>query len=1105
MKKTKIWSVLLASVLLCACMLGTLLIGADAAEATVLNVTGTAGADSFASVEAALAEAESLAEAGELTAAGVKIVLSASQTATVDENGILFGQKTIWLDKAAGKKLPITITGSNSSVSIGMKAGNVACTNDYTFMDMDVAIGKQTTYFFAGSGNVVFERVTFGGYKGKFFADNFTQAAYEGWPTDYSAMKNEKGLVESSLKFGENSEYGTLSTGGSGLSKYLAAVGYDGTNNALSKITSKIADNQIEQAKADAKAVTFAPATGLSNLPDIRPVNTRAVIIFDSKPTATEIQNAKSTSATTSNKAICFDYPTTRVGISPVAEAEMKVYSGTFNRLRGDRHDTAFETFVGDTYISIYGGTVVLADHCLRGMYACNHIGSYNVYVTQLDENVKTDLVGGLQLTFEKPRITENCTLTVEGGTLADIYGGTADKKVINVIRGGTIKKFYGSRFNESGTTQVENYVTGGTFSGNFMGAYVGQAAPMNAVSITNKFSGGTFKGFVYPSSDSNDYTTLDYQTNEYLANQPELGDNDGIGPVFSGTVNGSYLKNSGKILNIVKAGTFNGHNTDGVSAFFASNSTHTGGVETVIDGGTFKNYLMVGGQLAGTAVSNTKGSLDLEGNLLPTIKTTINGGVFHGFWGAYGCVSGDVVTTVNGGDFYPYQENFNTSGYANAFAGGTRSSAATTVPNITNVINGGTFHSNFYAGSGIHAVQTSAKVFDNAVIDTYIYGGTFKLGVFGNSKHLDLGVIAGTANLTVDPSKSATPLEILGNFAVNDGDTSSVTLVGGEEAIIIGENTNIVADAVTGKAVFHQTQGWQARDYIKIPANSEYEITESPAIYGSYTADSAILVKGEAIAPSGATIRLAERLGVRILLNKEDVEAYGEVFTYTVKLADTTIATGTYADIVANNYSILFDGIGLAQFGETFTVTSTVMAELESSIVDLATLAQSAWAENAKWKAYADAIIEFHNVYNLDAENTITPDAVALVPVAAKGDAAGIASANVTLLMADAAGIRLTAVLDAAPVNAKILVNGEEVTQLVKVTDNTVTADLYFAHEYLSDTFVVTVQSDAGVHMTYTASIEALANQLANNDANENQNNATAFLVYIQKAVACK
>ena len=35
MKNKKLWSTLFASVLLCACVLGTLLLGADAAEATV--------------------------------------------------------------------------------------------------------------------------------------------------------------------------------------------------------------------------------------------------------------------------------------------------------------------------------------------------------------------------------------------------------------------------------------------------------------------------------------------------------------------------------------------------------------------------------------------------------------------------------------------------------------------------------------------------------------------------------------------------------------------------------------------------------------------------------------------------------------------------------------------------------------------------------------------------------------------------------------------------------------------------------------------------------------------------------------------------------------
>ena len=101
------------------------------------------------------------------------------------------------------------------------------------------------------------------------------------------------------------------------------------------------------------------------------------------------------------------------------------------------------------------------------------------------------------------------------------------------------------------------------------------------------------------------------------------------------------------------------------------------------------------------------------------------------------------------------------------------------------------------------------------------------------------------------------------------------------------------------------------------------------------------------------------------------------------------------------------------------------------------------------------------------------------------------------------AAGIRLTVELSSAPTNAKFVVGEYEFA--ATVDGNTVTADIFFAHEALADEFVVSVVSDAGVHMTYTTSIEALANKLATDDTNENKDNATAFLVYAQKAVACK
>ena len=146
-----------------------------------------------------------------------------------------------------------------------------------------------------------------------------------------------------------------------------------------------------------------------------------------------------------------------------------------------------------------------------------------------------------------------------------------------------------------------------------------------------------------------------------------------------------------------------------------------------------------------------------------------------------------------------------------------------------------------------------------------------------------------------------------------------------------------------------------------------------------------------------------------------------------------------------------------------------------------------------------------------------MVPEAVEKEPVPAKGEA-GVENAEVALLMSDAAGIRLTATVNGTVENAKIKIGENEVkatvtTETIPAVEEggedtvvtTITADVYFAHEYLAEEFVVSVESDAGVHMTYTASIEQIAAKLANTESNEQKNNATAFLVYIQKAVACK
>ncbi len=474
-------------------------------------------------------------------------------------------------------------------------------------------------------------------------------------------------------------------------------------------------------------------------------------------------------------------------------------------------------------------------------------------------------------------------------------------------------------------------------------------------------------------------------------------------------------------------------------------------------------------------------------------VLNEIRGGTFVGFWGIGGGSStklvGNVKTVVTGGTFNSYD---NQSLY-NAIAGATRN--GTTVGDVVLEISGGTFNGHVVGGVIYGANDYAADVLDGNVTVT-VKGGDFKGNIYGVTKPGYNVALAEGKTCTIQGEQTADRALFLG------GKVSFDTFTANGQEIEIDENTYIQIASLTGAIAVKQTRGWLAQDYLKLPAGSVYTVANE-AQYGFYTADDTILVKGNALAPVGATIRLAERLGVRVVLNADDVDAYREVFTYAVKLGDTTLAEGTYRDIKANGYSIVFDGIGLNKFGAAFTVSSPVMEDLTYSIVDLATMAQTAWAESAKWKAYADAIIEFHNVYNLDAENTLTPDAVAKVPVAAKGEADGIVSATATVLMSDAAGIRLSVTLNEVPANPKFVV-GDKAFDAV-VDGNTVSADIFFAHEYLAEEFVISVESDAGVHMTYTASIEAIANELANEESNENKDNAKAFLVYIQKAVACK
>ena len=653
--------------------------------------------------------------------------------------------------------------------------------------------------------------------------------------------------------------------------------------------------------------------------------------------------------------------------------------------------------------------------------------------------------------------------------TMAETYGDDFNggaKYIVNNVYYGTYHQFYGGSYGStSGTAAskssidtITNNIYGGTFDkrGTESTIYAGGCF-RNAVittGITNNVEGGVFNGSWY------------------------------AGSIGTGKVS------CPSIVNNIES--FTGNKSANAYVYLGNGApTYNGTVKTVInDFDAGKSYVMGG---------STNVHIQPEG-VEYGIETTINGGTFCGFWGLGGGTSceytGNVKTTVNGGTFNGYAANM-----PNSLMGGPRN--GTLVGDVELIINDGTFTADVVGGT-IWGSQDAACDTITGNVTTTIKGGDFQRNIYALSRHPAEDLKA-TGTVAVNVEQTAGVALKLGGKAIIDSFTSN------EETVDITADTNLEIKALTGKLFVHQTEGWQAHVYLALPVNTEHVITEAEGIYGGYLDESdetGVFIVGADVVPAGATLRLAERLGIRVLFDKEIVEPYGDAFTYEVTFKEKVIKKGGKADLEVYGdayYSIVFDGIGLSDFGTYVSISGPCMKEALLSVKGLAEDAQIAWADNATWKAYADAILEFHNVYNNDAANTMTPDAVALVPKPKKGEADGIVTANATLLMGDAAGLRLIVTLDAAPVNAKILVNGNEITQLVKVADAIVTADLYFAHEYLADEFVVSVVSDAGVHMTYTASIEAIAAQLAGDDTNTNKNNATAFLVYIQKAVACK
>ncbi|MBQ3075857.1 MAG: hypothetical protein IJC26_07295, partial [Clostridia bacterium] len=647
----------------------------------------------------------------------------------------------------------------------------------------------------------------------------------------------------------------------------------------------------------------------------------------------------------------------------------------------------------------------------------------------------------------------------------------------------------YGEDF-DIGTEYIVNNVYYGTFHQFYGGSYGSNTTTIHSGinTITNNIKGGTFEKL-------GDENTV-YAGGCFRSAVIETGI---INNVDSGTFNGNYYGGTigigtvscPSIVNTING--FTGCASANAQIYLGNGApTFNGTVKSVINGFDAKKSYVYGGS---SNIHNQPEDVEYG------IETTINGGTFCGFWGLGGgsaCeYTGNVKTTVNGGVFNGYASTM-----PNALMGGPRN--GTLVGDIELVINDGTFTADIVGGT-IWGSQTAACDTITGNVTTTIKGGSIG-NVYALSRH------------------PAEDLKATGDVVLNVEQTAGVALkFGGEanidsftsinEVIELGRKAKLNIAELTGSVTFKQTEAWLAHDCVVMPAGTVYTILESVDCVGKYGTEEGetIRVFGLPIDVAGATLILDTRLGARILFNKAEVDAIGDAFEVTATIGETELAAAAYADLVEYRgyYSVIVNGIGLTDYTTDFNLTGG--AALTVSLEDLVDMAQGVW--KGQWLDVANALENFHKVYNLDESNAYTPAAVTDEMKAARGDAGmHIYSASASLLMTDAAGVRLNLVLRQNPENLAVTVNGQAVKDCATVTETVINdetyynaqIDLYFKAGAMETEFEVVISSDAGTYMTYGDTVARLAYQLASDPTNEYADNAAAFLYFVQKACDC-
>lgn len=501
MQNKKLLSVLLSLVLVCTCIAGMLILNASGEARTAPHPVEL--------VDGSIAETLNGFDVSQLAANEyVEITLDAgvSVDAEIDENGLLFGLETIFV---GNERLPITIKGEGSITFENVTAGqNVACANNYTFEGIDflAADAANPFNFYAGSGEVKLVDVALTSGEDdletedvdesvnpkanvKFYADNFTTAAFAGWESDHiAAAKGTGTLIPTSLtlegvdyswaEYAEGKMDENYVTDTKGINRSLAYVGAIGWTDeeyvgATGADLVKASDTSATINLTDVTLDGFVGRTADAD----SPVALMNVVVNDSTAdnTGTTIIDFVGLGIGTINSA---GAGSTANAALPNFDCNITINGGTFGVTGKTDSNTMIArgvAFTGNLTTTINGGhfydSVMLGygDGASSKVYGCVTAnlngGTFDgvVYGTQLgsmefaedDPNPFANFVTIKDATiaqYQGTRVGGDVKTTVESGSTITTYYGCYNSSsagmngdITNVINGGTITTFYGT------------------------------------------------------------------------------------------------------------------------------------------------------------------------------------------------------------------------------------------------------------------------------------------------------------------------------------------------------------------------------------------------------------------------------------------------------------------------------------------------------------------------------------------------------------------------------------------------------------------------------------------------------------------------------------